>query len=235
MKIISWNCNGGFRNKFHLLDDLGADILVIQECEDPSRSAENYKNWAKNYLWVGDNKNRGLGVFCRPEYSLSSQDWSSEDLQMFLPCRVNDEFNIVAVWTKMGNSKQQYIGQLWQYLQLHRTKVKNDICAFIGDFNSNSRWDKRGRIWNHTDVVRDLGEIGLVSGYHHVFNEEQGQETQPTFYLHRNLHKPYHIDFVFMPASLLEKCATKFEVGNANQWLASSDHLPIILSLLENG
>jgi exonuclease III len=231
MKIVSWNCNGGFRNKFHLLDDFGADVLVIQECEDPSKSVEPYKNWAKNYLWVGDNKNRGLGVFCCPEYSLLQHPWSSEELQMFLPCRINDEFNLVAVWTKMGNTKLQYIGQLWQYLQLHRAKLENDICAFIGDFNSNSRWDKRGRIWNHTEVVRRLDEIGLASGYHHIYQEGQGQETKPTFFLHRNIKKPYHIDYAFVPMALLKKGTAKFEIGNDSKWLLFSDHLPIFLNL----
>ena len=30
MRIISWNCNGGFRKKFHLLENLNADIVIIQ-------------------------------------------------------------------------------------------------------------------------------------------------------------------------------------------------------------
>ena len=63
MKIITWNCNGAFRKKIHLIENLGADILVIQECEDPAQFIGSYSIWAKNYLWTGNNKNRGLGVF----------------------------------------------------------------------------------------------------------------------------------------------------------------------------
>jgi exonuclease III len=66
MKIVSWNCNGAFRKKFESLDYLQADILIIQECEDPKKSKDTpYINWASNYLWVGNNKNSGLGVFAK--------------------------------------------------------------------------------------------------------------------------------------------------------------------------
>ena len=48
MKIVTWNCNGTLRKKFDKLDKLEADILVIQECENPSESTEIYQNWAGN-------------------------------------------------------------------------------------------------------------------------------------------------------------------------------------------
>jgi exonuclease III len=40
MKIITWNCNGAFRKKFESLVSIDADILVIQECEDPAESKD---------------------------------------------------------------------------------------------------------------------------------------------------------------------------------------------------
>ena len=38
MNIITWNCNGALRKKIEQVDSLGADILVVQECEDPAQS-----------------------------------------------------------------------------------------------------------------------------------------------------------------------------------------------------
>ena len=61
-----WNCNGAFRRKFDQLREFDADILVIQECEDPARSKDfAYQAFASNYLWVGPTKNKGIGVFAR--------------------------------------------------------------------------------------------------------------------------------------------------------------------------
>ena len=42
MKLITWNCNGGFRNKYNLLPD-NFDILIVQECEEPNKSTKEYK------------------------------------------------------------------------------------------------------------------------------------------------------------------------------------------------
>lgn len=233
MKIISWNCNGAFRKKFeHLLDE-NADILVIQECENPSEVKDSsYKNWAENYLWVGDNKNKGLGIFARPSIDLQLLDWSNvykdHRVKHFLPCLINEQFQLLGVWTHQNNSPNfGYIGQFWKYLQTNKDKLNNSIIA--GDFNSNTIWDEWDRWWNHSDVVKELEEIGIVSLYHTFFNEEQGKETTPTFYLHRNVLKPYHIDYCFASTSLASKIKNA-TIESFEKWNHLSDHSPLIIS-----
>ena len=81
MKIVTWNCNGAFRNKYHALDESGADILVIQECEDPTRSAVKYREWAGDYLWVGENKNKGIGIFSKHGHGLAALRWNDDGFQ----------------------------------------------------------------------------------------------------------------------------------------------------------
>ena len=199
LRIVSWNCNGALRNKLEVIDALRADVLIVQECEDPSRSTDAaYRIWASNHLWVGSNKNKGLGVFAREGLSLASELLDLEPLQLFLPVRIDGYWPLLATWTMRANSPTfGYIGQLWKFLQSHRIFLDHPAAMVVGDLNSNATWDSWDRWWNHSDVVRDLAELGLESLYHSHFGESQGNESRPTFFMHRNTSKPYHIDHGF--------------------------------------
>ena len=231
MKILTWNCNGAFRKKFKDITSLDADIYVIQECEDPQRSNDNeYKNWAVNYLWIGDNKNKGIGVFARKNIGLEKLNWSENykdhKVKYFLPCKINNDFDLLALWNHNNSSPTfGYIGQLWKYLQINKSKLSKSLI--IGDFNSNKIWDKWDRWWNHSDVTNELSELGIESLYHLYFNEAQGEETTPTFFLQRKLEKHYHIDYIFGSTEFVERLK-KIEIGQPNDWLKISDHAPVI-------
>lgn len=206
MKIISWNCNGALRKKFENLSSFNADIIVVQECENPEESNhKEYKDWANNYYWIGDSKNKGIGVFAKKDIKLQLLDWSDNfkghRVKYFLPVSVNDEFSLLAVWNHGNNSPTfGYIGQLWKYLQVNKSRLSNSLI--IGDFNSNKIWDKWDRWWNHSDVVTELKEVGVESLYHTYWKEEQGCETRPTFFMQRKLTN--HITLIiFLEVTIL--------------------------------
>lgn len=248
MKILTWNCNGALRRKVEFLDSFEADVLIIQECEDPSKYKGDYLNWAGNYLWTGDNKNKGLGVFVKNGHHLSalpwkgtytipgildlhpSASWTTDELKIFLPVAVNNHLKILAVWTK-GSDQEAfgYIGQLWKYLQIHREDLSGPSTLLVGDLNSNVIWDKPDRWWSHSGVVKELNQVGLKSLYHHQTDESQGLEKSPTFYLHRNKSKPYHIDYVFASSDLINAC--HLEIGTFEEWIDKSDHMPLVMEL----
>jgi exonuclease III len=231
MKIVTWNCNGALRKKFEHLYDFGADLHIIQECEDPKEvKHEGYRQWAQNHLWIGDTKNRGLGIFAAKDIDLTCLAWTNifqdHSVKHFLPCSVNGEFDLLAVWTHHNNSPNfGYMGQFWKYLQINKSNFNNILIA--GDFNSNVLWDQWDRWWNHSDVVKELAEIEIKSLYHIYTGEEQGKESQPTFYMNRNPHRPYHIDYFFGSKKICDQLR-KLCVGEFEKWIRISDHLPMV-------
>jgi endonuclease/exonuclease/phosphatase family metal-dependent hydrolase len=172
-------------------------------------------------------------VFASPEIKLTALDWpfifNNHPVKHFLPCRINDEFNLLGVWTHRNNSPNfGYIGQFWKYLQINKDKLRETIIA--GDFNSNAIWDEWDRWWNHTNVVNELKEMGIESIYHQVTGEEQGNESVPTLYFQRKTTRPYHIDYIFGPKKIIER-TNKLEIGQAEKWLKLSDHMPIFIEI----
>jgi exonuclease III len=229
MKIVSWNCNGALRKKLVALRSYDADVCVIQECENPKESTcPDYRAWASNYLWIGGNKNKGLGVFAKPKIALAPLDLDAGTLESFIPCTLNGHLVLWAVWTRQANSPTfRYIGQMWKYLQKHKAALSGKDAFVIGDFNSNVCWDAWDRWWNHSDVVRELEEMGIYSLYHATKGEAQGSESDPTFYMHRKLEKPYHIDYAFLSKRYLPSAL--LEVGDPGIWLEHSDHMPLFI------
>src|SRR5690625_4788610 len=129
MKIISWNCNGKFREKHKIIQKLNADIYVIQECENPELTKnKEYQEFGKNYLWFGKNKNKGLGIFASKDILLENNHWETHYLRNFISARINGSFNLLAVWTG-----KPYIEEYCVYQSIHIDKY-NDEMIIIGDF-----------------------------------------------------------------------------------------------------
>lgn len=235
MRFVNWNCNGAFRNKFKEISLIEADICVIQECENPALSNhKEYISWAKNYLWIGDNKNKGIGVFAKEHILIEKIEWDStfegHSVKLFLPILINKSIQLLAVWTHKNNSPNfGYIGQLWKYLKINKEHFEDILI--VGDFNSNSIWDQWDRWWNHTDVINELKKEQIESVYHYYHNEEQGNETIKTFFLYRNIEKGYHIDYFLIKSRWFKKIK-EYKVGERDLWLKFSDHIPQTLDII---
>lgn len=232
MRLATWNCNGALRKKLDQADSLAADILVIQECEDPAQSTcPEYRAWAGDYAWIGYGKNKGIGIFSKSGLPLVKLPWLTDRWEIFLPVKLGSGMKILAVWTQHATpSAYGYIGQFWHYLQLNR-HLLDAQTLIAGDFNSSSIWDNPRSAWNHSDCVADLSKLGFESAYHFWTGETQGAEQRPTFYLHRHQSKPYHIDYVFAHRSLLDPLQSAVNVGDPAVWLPYSDHMPVVVNL----
>ena len=67
---------------------------------------------------------------------------------------------------------------------------------------------------------------GLESAYHYVTGEKQGEETKPTFHMHRKVEKTFHIDHCFIKPEMIQS----YEVLDRG-WLEISDHIPVVLEM----
>jgi exonuclease III len=74
--------------------------------------------------------------------------------------------------------------------------------------------------------VRELQELRIESVYHVRHLEKPGTEQIPTFYLQKNLNKPYHIDYLFA-SDHIHKTLVKFTIEPPANWIGMSDHMPV--------
>lgn len=234
MKIISWNCNMVYRKKAGLLTTKEPDITVIQECEHPDKlKFETGIPLPNDYVWFGRNKNKGLGVFAYGNYSLQLSKTHNPKFRTILPIIVKNkksEFILFAIWANNPADKEnQYIGQVWKAIIYYSDILRSKKTFLIGDFNSNTIWDKPRRKYNHSAMVAYLETKDIYSTYHKFFNQAQGNEKHNTLFMYRHKDKPYHMDYCFASQDFIEKLSN-VEVGKHEGWCKYSDHTPLIIT-----
>ncbi|PWU01315.1 MAG: exonuclease [Bacteroidetes bacterium] len=234
MRIITWNCNMAFRKKALSILDYNPDIVVVPECEHPDKLIFEEKVPRPNdCVWFGKNQNKGLAILSYSDFKFKVMRGHDENLRMIVPLTVkNDQlqFNLLAIWANNpGDKDGQYITQVWKAIHKYNRLLSRPQTILIGDFNSNKIWDRPRRVGNHTHVVDHLMKKKIQSLYHLHFNQNQGEEMHPTFYLYKQKEKPYHLDYCFASSDLANRLSG-IEVGTYDQWIKYSDHVPMIFT-----
>lgn len=218
-----------FRRKFAAIASLKPDLLIISECESPEYLQEKQADlpWP-NHVWIGDNRTKGLSIFAREGITLALLPSFRPRLRFIAPVSVQTEtgsFNLYGVWTQGHKTpSKSYVAHTLKALGTFGKALTPD-CIWAGDFNSNPVFKHSGA--RHLEMVNKLNKHGLSSVYHDRFCENQGEETQPSFYLHRDLAKPYHLDYLFCRPDRL----ADMQIGQPEKWLGQSDHMPLIVDL----
>lgn len=223
IKIVSWNCNGKFREKFNEIIEEDADIYVIQECEDPSQSTEEeYREFAgENYFWTGHLHYKGLGIFAKEDVKLEKIEINGE-FEHFIALRVNDSFNLLGVW-----AMPKYVEMIHDFFDANEDLFDENL-VMCGDFNSSEVFNyHHPKAKNHTELNKKLEGKGLVSVYHDTTGDEQGNENEMTFYQARHLNNQFHLDFVYAAENVVKE----FEILDHYRWVTVSDHLPLVFKI----
>jgi exonuclease III len=230
MRIVTWNCQMGLDKKADALLSLNPDVAVVPECSEQSTIA--LAGRGHESLWFGSNPMKGLGVFCRKGWSMRTL--SPPRQQWIVPIEVNapTPFTLIAIWAcRTGNKKtDNYVGLIYQALMANPEWFDRTPVVLAGDLNSNQIWDHERPVGNHSDVVRILAERGLVSAYHEFFGEAQGVESRPTFNLFRHTHRPFHLDYIFLPRQWAQRLKS-VDVGQYERWSKLSDHCPVTVEI----
>lgn len=148
MTIITWNCHGAFRTKYHAVweEARKPDLLVIQECENPnSYPGHQGLHFSKYKAWVGD-KHKGIGVFS-DKYPIKIHPYHNKRYKYVVPFTVGSSKNIlIAVWAKSETENQgrRYDENTLRALEYYAKKgILKRAFAVLGDFNANYPWVNR--------------------------------------------------------------------------------------------
>ena len=130
MKIVSWNCNGGFRKKYNELFDAypGADLFMVQECENPDfYNSQEYKTLFLKGFHVGtpDYSMKGIGVFSTNGHRLRRTKCKyGHQLHMlgYAFFEVDNLHKILAVWPH-----GKYVEEMIDFFNLNESLITKDL------------------------------------------------------------------------------------------------------------
>lgn len=224
-----------FRKKAGHILAYKPDILIVPECECPDnlKFGDDIPK-PDDMLWFGENLHKGLGIFSYSGFRLKRIRNHNPDLKIIIPVSVTgngQKFNLFAIWANNPTDPDgQYVEQVWKAIQHYNRQLSRKKTILIGDFNSNTIWDRKYRVGNHSHVVDRLKRKGIFSAYHTHYIQQQGNEAHPTYYLYRHKDKPYHLDYCFVSADLAVHIRL-VEIGDYDFWIKYSDHVPLIVTI----
>lgn len=222
-----------FRKKAEFILTEHPDILVVPECENQEKlSFGLYIKQPTDILWYGDNPHKGIGIFSYSDFKIELLDIHNPDFKYVLPLSVyNSKINLIifAIWSQKPENHDNYTEQVWKAVHFYSNLLDGENIILIGDFNSNTIWDKPRRVSNHSNLVDFLKNKNIISTYHHFHNQTQGKEKDKTLFMQRKIDRPYHIDYCFASSNLIDKLKN-VEVGTYEKWTKYSDHKPLAVT-----
>jgi hypothetical protein len=230
VRLVIWNCCSGFSSDVPPLLALKPTVAVLPE--SPAAPPLALPLGTPELAWasVGAYGHKSLSVvgidtavIARPAVDHTGR-WS---LAVDLP---EYDLGVLAIWAtpeRLGASN--YVAEVVAAVEAHREWICSHRVVVAGDFNADGNGRAERASGAFSVLVGQLSDFGLVSAYHQTTGEAFGQETRPTYFHRRKETDPFHIDFAFVPSTLLPGIAV--EVGSYETWVAAglSDHVPLII------
>lgn len=116
MRLLTWNCQGGFERKAHLLLSEKPDLAVIQECSRASLAL-----LPKGYtgLWLAGKEAKGLALMFASTLEASAANVPHKS--WLAPALVQGRltFQLTSVWAVPHEECKTYVGQVTSCLERH--------------------------------------------------------------------------------------------------------------------
>lgn len=225
VRVVAWNCCGGFWKKADQLRSLQPDIAIISEVLQSNLSALGPD---AQTAWIGDEGVKGLAIVGFNGWRITPTVSCEE--RLFLPAeatRGGVRLQLVGVHLLPA---PDYVSPTLRALEGLSAALAGERVLLAGDFNQSVGFDPRrseGR--QFATVVRRLGDLGLLSLWHDHRGEVHGAESSPTIFHQHSEAKPYHVDYMFGSAAL-RTALSAVELGSYQDWVAAkfSDHVPLV-------
>jgi endonuclease/exonuclease/phosphatase family metal-dependent hydrolase len=234
MRILVWNINMAAHKKIALLRRLKPDIAIMPECAAPDVIVSKRPDFAfTDAQWTERSRHKGLGVFSFGDLRLRRSPSFDPRFAVFLPIEVTGRtrFNLLAVWALSFRASSG--ATMPDALRFYRRFLQSADAVVAGDFNNSVFWDRPGKPTNFSGIEGTLSDLGLSSAYHDVTGESFAKEHYPTLWFLKRPTQGYHIDYCFVPRAWYSRPVSVW-VGRHRQWLAHSDHAPLVVSISDS-
>lgn len=232
VKLATWNCCGGFDDKLAHLLDLDVDVAVVCEGRTPTTwpTAPNgrrvtgigHRVWAESW--------KELVVLAVEPWSIALHEEVASAPAWTAPVRVTGpvEFTLMGLWPVVFPATPSYVAQIERAVEWIERHSRSEPTVLIGDFNAPIASTQA----QYDHVEAHLNALGLEDAYRSSRGLTRGERpVEGTYYQHRRLDRPFHIDHAFVPASWLSTLSV--EVGDHATWVGSgrSDHSPLFVEV----
>ena len=246
IRLVTWNCRGKFYERFECVQSLDADIYVISECTNPqnqkysTKKFQEFQNFSKKRLWNESSRKYELsvGIFVKENHNLEKNENSYDDKNFISGNFYSNQcsFNIVGMWPSWSNDQKKgcCAQEILDYLNKHSEINSNYIIA--GDMNIDKLYENQSSvcITKTSEIIKNLNEDKkLFSAYHTHLNKSHNKEVMKTYYFQSKGNGTSHVDYVFLNKEKFE--IVKVYLGEKEDWLNHSDHLPLIVDFKEKG
>lgn len=134
-----------------------------------------------------------------------------------------------------GGSGRHYEDEVMACLLDWADHISGGDVIVAGDFNIGPDLTRPGKNSWLERAVALWSELGLVSAYHHFYDEGLLTPSRPTHYWRYKREAAWHIDYVLVHRSRIEQVRGVF-IGGFDEWVATgslcrSDHVPLIVDV----